>query len=74
MKSFRGKMIMYMLLSMIATLVTEGIIFVCIYFYETNILAGEYRRVWGAYGQGSMSVAMFLNTQSLPLDIFVVTI
>ncbi|MEE1229321.1 MAG: HAMP domain-containing sensor histidine kinase [Lachnospiraceae bacterium] len=74
MKSFRGKMIMYMLLSMLATLVTEGIIFVCIYFYETNILAGEYRRVWGAYGQGSMSVAMFLNTQSLPLDIFVVTI
>ncbi len=67
-------MVMYMILSVMATIITEGIIFACIYLYETEILAGEYREVWGAYGQGRMTFGMFLTTQSLSLDIFVVIV
>lgn len=47
-RSFRFKIIMYMLLSVIATLITEGIIFAGIYLYEKEIVAGDYRRVWGS--------------------------
>ena len=44
-------MVMYMFCSVLATLITEGIIFIGIYFYETEIIAGEYKKVWGASGQ-----------------------
>ena len=49
-------MVMYMFLSVLATFLTEGMIFAGIYFYETEILAGEYRKVWGASGQGRLAL------------------
>ena len=55
-RSFRFKIIMYMLLSVIATLVTEGIIFAGIYLYEREIVAGDYRRIWGS---GTFSLLRF---------------
>ena len=45
-KSFRFKMVMYMFFSLIATFITEGLIFMGIYLYETEIIAGEYKKVW----------------------------
>lgn len=67
-------MVLYMFLSVLATLVTEGIIFAGIYFYETEILAREYRRVWGASGQGSMSFGMLTMSEPVSLDILVILI
>ena len=52
-------MIMYMFLSLLATIATEGLIFMGIYLYETEIIAGEYKKVWGASGQGKMSLGTF---------------
>ena len=73
-KSFRFKMAMYMFLSVLATLITEGIIFMGIYLYETEIIAGEYKKVWGTAGQGAMSVQNFTLSQSTALDVFVIMI
>ena len=73
-KSFRFKMAMYMFLSVLATLVTEGIIFMGIYLYETEIIAGEYKKVWGTAGPGAMSVQNFTLSQSTALDVFVIMI
>lgn len=73
-KSFRFKMVLYMFLSVIATLATEGIIFAGIYFYETEILAGEYKRVWGAAGQGRMSVKILTMSEATMMDILVILI
>lgn len=73
-KSFRFKMALYMFLSVLATIVTEGIIFMGIYLYETEIIAGEYRKVWGASDQGVMSIRMFTMSQSTALDIFVILV
>lgn len=64
-------MVRYILLSLLATLITEGIIFLGIYLYETENIVGEYRKVWGASGQGSMSLRMLSLSQSSGLDLFV---
>lgn len=63
-----------MFLSVLATIVTEGIIFAGIYFYETEILAREYKRVWGASGQGSMSFGMLTMSEPVSLDILVILV
>ena len=73
-KSFRFKMIMYMFLSLLATIATEGLIFMGIYLYETEIIAGEYKKVWGASGQGKMSFGTFTLSQSIALDVWVIAI
>lgn len=73
-RSFRFKMVLYMLLSVLATLITEGIIFLGIYLYETEIIAGEYRKVWGSSGQGSISLRMLSFSQSTALDVFVLLV
>lgn len=73
-KSFRFKMVMYMFLSLIATIVTEGLIFMGIYLYETEIIAGEYKKVWGASGQGKMTLGIFTMSQSVALDVWVIAI
>lgn len=65
-------MVRYMLLSILATFITEGIIFIGIYLYETENIAGEYRKVWGASGQSSMSLRMLSFSQSSALDFFVI--
>ena len=67
-------MVLYMFLSVLATIVTEGIIFAGIYFYETEILAREYKRVWGASGQGSMSFGMLTMSEPVSLDILVILV
>ena len=71
-RSFRFKMVRYMLLSILATFITEGIIFLGIFLYETENIAGEYRKVWGASGQSSMPLRMFSFSQSTVLDFFVI--
>lgn len=71
-KSFRFKMVLYMFLSVLATVVTEGVIFAGIYFYETEILAGEYKRVWGAAGQGRMSVEMLTMSEATMMDLLII--
>ncbi len=67
-------MVMYMFLSVIATAITEGIIFAGIYLYETEIIAGEYKRVWGNSGQGKLSLGSSSLSQSVALDIWVIAI
>lgn len=67
-------MIMYMFLSLLATIATEGLIFMGIYLYETEIIAGEYKKVWGASGQGKMSLGTFTMSQSVALDAWVIVI
>ena len=73
-KSFRFKMVMYMFFSLFATFITEGLIFMGIYLYETEIIAGEYKKVWGASGQGKMSFGTFTLSQSIALDVWVIAI
>lgn len=73
-KSFRFKMVMYMFFSLIVTFITEGLIFMGIYLYETEIIAGEYKKVWGASGQGKMSFGTFTLSQSIALDVWVIAI
>ncbi len=63
-----------MFLSVIATAITEGIIFAGIYLYETEIIAGEYKRVWGNSGQGKLSLGSSSLSQSVALDIWVIAI
>ena len=70
-RSFRFKMVSYMLLSVLATFITEGIIFTGLYLYEAENIAGEYRTVWGASGQTSMPLRMLSFSQSDSLDFFV---
>ena len=65
-------MVMYMFFSLIATFITEGLIFMGIYLYETEIIAGEYKKVWGASGQGKMSFGTFTMSQSIALDAWVI--
>ena len=67
-------MVMYMFFSLIATFITEGLIFMGIYLYETEIIAGEYKKVWGASGQGKMSFGTFTMSQSIALDAWVIAI
>ena len=45
-----------------------------IYLYETEIIAGEYKKVWGASGQGKMSFGTFTMSQSIALDAWVIAI
>ncbi|MBR0411318.1 MAG: HAMP domain-containing histidine kinase [Eubacterium sp.] len=70
--SFRFKMVRYMLLSILATFITEGIIFLGVYLYETENIAGEYSKIWGASGQSSMPLGMLSFSQSTALDFFVI--
>ena len=63
-------MVLYMFLSVVATFITEGIIFAGIYFYETEILAGEYRRVWGSSGQGKLALGMLTGLFQLLQALF----
>lgn len=70
--SFRFKMVRYMLLSILATFITEGIIFIGVYLYETENIAGEYSKIWGASGQSSMPLGMLSFSQSTALDFFVI--
>ena len=65
-------MVRYMLLSILATLITEGIIFIGVFLYETENIAGEYRNVWGTSSQGSISFRMLSLSQSGSLDFFVI--
>ena len=67
-------MVMYIFCSVLATLITEGIIFIGIYFYETEFIAGEYNKVWGASGQGRMSLSMLTLSESTALDLWVIFI
>ena len=71
-RSFRFKMVRYMLLSILATFITEGIIFIGVYLYETENIAGEYSKIWGASGQSSMPLGMLSFSQSTALDFFVI--
>lgn len=71
-RSFRFKMVRFMLLSILATLITEGIIFLGIFLYETENIAGEYRKVWGTSPQGNISFRIFSLSQSASLDFFVI--
>lgn len=45
-----------------------------IYLYETEIIAGEYKKVWGASGQGKMTLGTFTMSQSAALDVWVIAI
>ncbi len=45
-----------------------------IYLYETEIIAGEYKKVWGASGQGKMTLGIFTMSQSVALDVWVIAI
>ena len=65
-------MVRYMLRSILATFITEGIIFIGVFLYETENIAGEYRKVWGASGEGTVSFRMLSFSQSASLDFFVI--
>ena len=45
-----------------------------IYLYETEIIAGEYKKVWGAAGQGKMTFGTFTMSQSAALDAWVIAV
>ena len=60
-----------MIASVIATVITEGIIFLGIYFYETEILAGEYLRIWGSTVEGHVNLDVLGASSSTGLNLFV---
>lgn len=73
-QSFRFKIVMYMVLSIIATVVTEGIIFLGIYFYEMKIIASEYKEVWGAAGQGNRMYSLVFGNGFSGMDVLVIAL
>ena len=60
-----------MILSVLATILTEIVIFGGIYLYETRIVAGEYRQIWGS---GSSGFPGFTLSESASRDILVVIV
>ena len=60
-RSFRFRIVLYMFLSIIATILTESVLFLGIYIYETAILKGRYREIWGATGNGRSVGILSMN-------------
>lgn len=69
--SFRFKLVLYMILSVLATILTEVVIFGGIYLYETRIVAGEYRQIWGGGGPGFQGLTL---SESASRDILVIIV
>ncbi len=57
-RSFRFKIVLYMILSIAATAVTETILFFGIYLYEMEMMTGRYREIWGNAGNGRVASSM----------------
>ena len=70
-RSFRFKLVLYMILSVLATILTEVVIFGGIYLYETRIVAGEYRQIWGG---GSPGFQGFTFSESASRDVMVIIV
>ena len=70
-RSLRFRLVLYMLMSVAATLLTEAVIFAGIYLYESRIVAGEYHRIWGSNGQGTSVLDL---SRSAGLDILVIVV
>ncbi len=68
-------MVMYMFMSVLATLITEGIIFAGIYTYESQMAAQEYNKAGNVLGQGNLPLSrLFSITHSGSLDILILII
>lgn len=63
-----------MVLSLMATFVTEFILFFGIYIYETTMMAGRYREIWGdaSHGRVSSSMLSFNNLDGFDLTVLLV--
>ena len=54
-RSFRFRIVLYMFLSIIATIITEAVLFFGIYIYENEMSTGRYREIWGTSGNGKVT-------------------
>ncbi len=70
-KSFRFRIVMYIIWSMIATFMTEAVIMGGIYLYETEVMTQKYNEIWGTTGQGEVDFISFLNLKGPSLDLAV---
>jgi len=64
-RSFRFKIVFYMFMSILATILTETVLFYGIYLYESQMNSGRYREIWGVAGDGNVTSSVFsLNNLS----------
>lgn len=70
-KSFRFKIVMYIVYSSIATIITEFLILAGIYFYEVEAMSAKYREVWGTSGQTRLDFSTFIGNRLPSVDLFV---
>ena len=70
-KSFRFKIVMYIIYSFIATLVTELLIIGGLYLYEADAMAEKYSEVWGTSGQTRLDFSTFIGTKLPSTDLLV---
>ncbi|MBR5046768.1 MAG: HAMP domain-containing histidine kinase [Eubacterium sp.] len=70
-RSFRFRIVLYMFLSIIATIVTEAVLFFGIYLYENEMSAGRYREIWGASGnqKGAFGLVAFNNLSGFDIAV-----
>ncbi len=70
-RSFRFKIVLYVLLSILATAITETILFFGIYLYEIEMMTNRYREIWGNAGNGRVSSSMLSLNNMSGLDLAV---
>ena len=73
-RSFRFKIVFYMFASVIAMILTETVLLYGIYFYETAMMTGRYREIWGSAGNGRVASSMLNMGNMSGFDILVLVI
>ena len=70
-RSFRFRIVLYMFLSVLATIVTEAVLFFLIFLYENEMSTGRYREIWGISGNGKVTSGMLTLSNLNGFDIAV---
>lgn len=70
-RSFRFRIVLYMFMSILATIATEAVLLYGIYLYENEMSMGRYREIWGASGNGKAASSILALGNLNGLDIAV---
>ena len=70
-RSFRFKIVLYICLSIFATILTELLLFFGIYFYEVTLSAGRYREYGNGTTSGKLVYSLFSLKSLNGFDVFV---
>ena len=70
-RSFRFRIVLYMFMSIIATIITEAVLLFGIYIYENEMSTGRYREIWGTSGNGKVASSILALSNLNGFDIAV---